>query len=237
MPELTLRLAPARLPSHLTRRDGFVYAKLVTTTAVLPRRFVATPPRATLIAGLERGAFDMRARFERSIADGADRDELRHVLGACFAGMFGLRANGPSRRGLLAWARTLDPGLTSSVAFDERPDDTRHGIIAVARDWATGHAPADHDPYLYDFAEAIPALADARFEQHVSRRGAYKLRAWLRGTRYEAPARDRGDYVDVASMVGFVNAILAARRDDHRLLEVDDGERVLVGTRAQLRAR
>jgi hypothetical protein len=65
---------------------------------------------------------------------------------------------------------------------------------------------------------------------------AYRLRAWLGGKRYEAPADDCGDFRDGLSIIGFVNALLEKLGDDHRLAEPTDDEVVLIGPRAAIAA-
>jgi hypothetical protein len=197
----------------------------------------------------------MLARFDAWVRDGTrDRDALRQMLSACYAGMFGLRASGPRHQEFVAWLRTLPRELTDDVRDAPAPSpDTRPRRLG--RDWETGHVPADHDSYLYDFAEYVPALAPARFEQlvdpgedpgedpaedaaedtdnadtDVDGPRTYTLRAWLGGRRYEAPAIDHNDFVDAESILGLLNAMLAAiGHDDRFVFEDADHEGVMLG--------
>ena len=256
MPELPRYVLVQGLPepsSHLERRDDVVYAKLATCEEALPIRFTSQlPPFATIVAGLERDAFDMRARFARCVDDSTvDRELLRRALAACFAGLYGQRASGPGRASFIAWTTTLPEDIAASVTLDRAPtpDAARatNELVAFGLSWETGHVPADHDSYLYAVGELVPALADAHFEQVVSRertesdaidgvQDAYRLRAWLGGTRYEAPADDCGDFRDGRSMIGFVNAMLEKLGDGHRLSDPTDDDVVLIGPREAIAA-
>lgn len=251
-----LILTEPELPAHLDDEDGFLRAALEVRTEVSPARFAgpltceaaAGPPWATLVAGLESDLFGMRQRFEAAALAGLDRDFLRRVLGTCYEGHFGTRASGPHRSGFEAWTRTLPEDLVAERPPTPEPtarESRLHklGYREVGWCFETGHVPADHDPYLYGFADHAAPLRGAFFEQQLmcdpedddvlASHGteiAYTLRCWLGSRRYAAPAMGCGDFVDSISILGFLNAILHKLGDSTRFVFADsDGEAVVVG--------
>jgi hypothetical protein len=92
---------------------------------------------------------------------------------------------------------------------------------AYAFDTETGVYPNEHDSLLRSLAALQPeVLGGAVFEEVApavdDEEHPYLLRAYVGGERFEAEARNLGDWWDVEATVGLLNAVAKARGSDGR---------------------
>jgi hypothetical protein len=105
----------------------------------------------------------------------------------------------------------------------EAPPASAGSVIAALRaggcglvfDAETGHVPADHPSLLYWLADLTLELRDADFDQRApdfdddpDTTAPYTLRAYHAGRRWTCRADNCGDFYDVDSCIGLVNALL-----------------------------
>jgi hypothetical protein len=100
-------------------------------------------------------------------------------------------------------------------------------LLAAGRaygfDTETGQFPNEHDSLLRSLAAlAGGGLKDALFEEvppaEDDEEGAYVLRAYLAGERYQVQARNLGDWYDVEAVIGLLNSVARARQLEVRWL-------------------
>lgn len=221
---------------HVLTEEGLLYARrLSVQPAGVPPRFVArrispedAPPWRMIVHGLEVGAFEMRERFEESLAAaGVDlrlQAWLGHLVLACFSGRYGYRRGGPAREGFEAWANALGLHLEMAALpvppepLGPRPLPTGGSLLAFSVE--ADHTPPGHDYLLFRLAGLSPSLNAAFFDEEAHE-GVYRLRAWVSGRVFEASAAVDGERYDVPSVVGLLNSTMRALGADERFAVVD----------------
>ena len=99
--------------------------------------------------------------------------------------------------------------------------------VATRFDTETGQFPNEHDVLLAELAELTgPLLEDVVFEERapLDEGGAYVLRAYDRGQRLSARARNLGDWFDVGAVIGLLNVVLRDRGSELRFVSAPTGD-------------
>lgn len=145
-------------------------------------------------------------------------------------------------------ARLQGMGLLPAGSAVEQAGDTSETLLLAARrgyqfDAETDQFPNEHDSLLRSLAAlAGDGLKGALYEEVApgedDEEGDYLLRAYLGGERYQATARNLGDWYDVEAAVGLLNAVARARRLEVRWLILPSSDQtatVLAGPEKGLR--
>ncbi|MGC4119935.1 MAG: hypothetical protein QM765_36230 [Myxococcales bacterium] len=143
---------------------------------------------------------------------------------------------------------TAVPGAENEPG-EEEPIAVKAVLTRLGRltsfDTETDRFPNEHDGLMADLATLVrPALDGVAFEEIAPEESRmdddpYVLRAYLDGSRYELSAANNGDWYDLNAVLGLMNALLAARKSDARLVTLPTGDQtaaVLGGPEKGIRA-